>query len=342
LLISSAKMLARTGEWAILVAMLMLPAPARAADDAKPPYSYYRLGAAADVTARTKAGTVLMGGSVEVDEAIQWLCELGGGGDFLVVRAEGTDAYNAYIARLCPNGNSVATLVVPDVAAAFHPDVALIVGQAEVLWIASGDQSLYLTEWRRTSVQRALQAGIDRGVPVGGTSAGLAVLTPFIYSAEGGPGIKSEQALADPHHPYVTLQRDFLSIPLLAGMLGDSHFRERDRLGRDIAFLCRLAAHGSVPRLRVIAVDEDTALLVDPQGSARVVGAGSAYLLAAPGAPEVCARGMPVTYRNIHVYRIDATGSFDVSSWQGKGGSSYQVSAQAGVLLSTQPDGRLY
>lgn len=325
-----------------MLAVLLAAWSGKVHADAQLPFVYDRLGSGVDVVRNTRSGTVLMGGNHDVAEAIQWLCELSAGGDFLVIRSEGTDAYNAYVARLCPAASSVATLIVPDRRAAFHPDVATRVGQAEALWIASGDQSAYLSRWRGTPLHQALRAALDRGVPAGGTSAGMIVLTPFIYPAQDPQGVTSQQALADPFHRRVTLERDFVSLPLLAGTLGDSHFRARDRMGRDLAFMCRVARLGWTTRPRVIAVDEDTALLIDDTGSARVVGEGSVYLLRAPGPAEVCAPRAPVTYRHIDVYRIDAAGTFDVTTWRGRKGVAYRISAHAGVLESTQPGGSPY
>ena len=66
-------------------------------------YSYFRVGNASDVATATTAGTVLMGGGTDVDAAFQWMCQRSGNGDFLVIRATGTDAYNPYIQQLCPN-----------------------------------------------------------------------------------------------------------------------------------------------------------------------------------------------------------------------------------------------
>ena len=64
-------------------------------------------------TSATTPGTVLMGGGTDVDGAFQWMCGKSGNGDFLVIRATGTDAYNPYIEQLCPSVNSVATLIIP-------------------------------------------------------------------------------------------------------------------------------------------------------------------------------------------------------------------------------------
>src|SRR5436190_360406 len=83
-----------------------------------------------------------------------------------------------------------------------------------------------------------------RGVPVGGTSAGMNVLTQFVYSALAPQGATSSQSLADPFNRYLTFARDFANVASLVGVIGDPHFVTRDRMGRDLAFLCRVAANG--------------------------------------------------------------------------------------------------
>jgi hypothetical protein len=54
-------------------------------------YSYFRVGNANDITTSTTPGTVLMGGGTDVDAAFQWMCQRSGNGDFLVIRATGTE-----------------------------------------------------------------------------------------------------------------------------------------------------------------------------------------------------------------------------------------------------------
>jgi cyanophycinase len=323
--------------WTAIV-LLCLAHPAFAAKQ----YSYFREGNPGDVTTLTTAGTVLMGGSTDVDAAFQWMCGRSGNGDFLVIRATGTDAYNPYIRSLCPGSNSVATLIIPNRTMASDPFVVSTILDAEALWIAGGDQSNYINFWKGTPVADALNTLIARGVPIGGTSAGLNVLTEFVYSALASQGVTSSQALADPFTRYITLDRNFVDVPTLAGVIGDPHFSARDRMGRDLAFMCRIYLNGWSVTPRDIAVDERTALLVDPRGTATVVGSGSVYFMQAPGAPQVCEPKTPLTYENIAIYRIDATGSFDLTRWTGKGGTSYAVSANAGVLSSTQPGGSIY
>src|SRR5215468_6396304 len=155
-----------------IAALLFLACAITPAFSAKQ-YSYLRVGNANDVTTATTAGTVLMGGGTDVDAAFQWMCQRSGNGDFLVIRATGTDAYNPYIQQLCPNENSVATLIIPNLAAASDPFVISTIQNAEALWIAGGDQSNYINFWKGTPVQTEINAVIARNAPIGGTSAGM-------------------------------------------------------------------------------------------------------------------------------------------------------------------------
>jgi cyanophycinase-like exopeptidase len=305
-------------------------------------YSYFRVGNTGDVTTATTSGTVLMGGGTDVDAAFQWMCQRSGKGDFLVIRATGTDAYNPYIQQLCPGGNSVATLIIPNRTAASDPFVIATIQNAEALWIAGGDQSNYINYWQGTPVQQELNNLIARNVPIGGTSAGMNVLAQFIYSAQASQAITSSEALADPFSKYITLVRDFVNVAILQGIIDDPHFVTRDRMGRDLAFMCRIYTNGWSSAPRDIVIDEKTALLIDSGGNGKVAGSSTVYFLQAPGAPQTCQAGIPLTYQNVGVYRINASGSFNLSTWKGKGGVAYTVSANAGVLSSTQANGSIY
>ena len=141
-------------------------------------YQYIRIGAKADSTAVPTGGTAMMGGGKDLDDAFRWLCKKANGGDFLVLRAIGDDAYNSYVNGICKL-NSVATLVIPDTAAANDPAVADIIRHAEAVFIAGGNQARYVNSGEARAVQDALNANIAGGRPIGGTSAGLAVLGQF-------------------------------------------------------------------------------------------------------------------------------------------------------------------
>jgi len=64
---------------------------------AAPGYQYFVVGNSADVVTSTSGLLVLQGGGTDVDENFVRMGARAGGGDFVVIRASGTDAYNPYI-----------------------------------------------------------------------------------------------------------------------------------------------------------------------------------------------------------------------------------------------------
>ena len=309
-------------------------------------YTYIRIGQKTDATAHPSAGTAMMGGGSDLDEAFRWLCKKADGGDFLILRARGDDAYNAYVNGLCKL-NSVATLVVPDRDAAQLPALAEIIRNAEAIFIAGGDQSRYVNSWQGTAVQDAINANIAAGKPLGGTSAGLAIEGEFGYGAlkdkPDDDDLQSKEVLVNPFHERVTISRDFLKIPYLKDRITDSHFAKRDRMGRTLVFLARLMQDGWSKDPRSIAVDEKSSVLVDQDGKATIVGPGKgAYFLKPEEPPTVCRANTPLSFDRITTYHAPATSQFDLVSWTGQGGTSYSLSVQNGVIRSTQSENAIY
>jgi len=329
---------------AVLAVAGLLAPSAHAAPRPKPGYTSFIVGNAADAPAPAglSQGLVLMGGGLDVDEAYQWMCQRAGGGDFVVIRTTGTDAYNPYIQSLCPQMDSVETIIITTVDGANSSYVAGQIHNAEALWIAGGDQSTYVNLWGGTAVQTEVNYLLNtKKVPLGGTSAGLAVLSQFIYTGELG-SVTSSQALANPFHRYVTLARDLFASDLGQGKIYDSHFVTRDRMGRTIVFLARIIDNGWAALPRDIGIDEHTAILVTPNGAGSMVGTGAAYFLQAPGPAEVLAPKVPLTYHNIGVYKVPQGGTFNLSTWNGTGGVAYTLNVDAGALTSTQAGGNIY
>jgi cyanophycinase len=309
-------------------------------------YTYVRIGQKNDTRTSPSFGIAMMGGGSDLDEAFRWLCQKANGGDFLILRARGDDAYNSYVDGLCKI-NSVATLVIPDRTAAEEPAVVEIIRHAEAVFIAGGDQARYVNSWKGTPVQDALNADIAEGRPIGGTSAGLAVLGEFVYGALGDKpddaDLASSDVLPNPYFERVTLVRDFLRIPLLQGIITDSHFAMRDRMGRSLGFLARLMQDGWDKQPREIAIDERSAVLVEAGGTAVVIGSGKgAYFMSPSNLPAVCKPKTPLTFRDVSIYKTPSGARFDLASWVGQGGVSYQLSVKNGIVRSTQPNGSIY
>lgn len=309
-------------------------------------YKYFRIGNKNDVETRPVAGIAMMGGGADLDEAFVWLCSKGNGGDFLILRATGDDAYNSYVNKLC-QVNSVATLIIPNREAAEDREVAEIIRKAEVIFIAGGDQANYIRNWKGTPVQSAINEDIAAGKSIGGTSAGLAVEGEFMYSATGDQpddrNLSSADVLSNPYFERVTLARDFLKIPRLKNLITDSHFAKRDRMGRTLGFLARIMKDGWSQSPREIAIDERSAVLVDADGHAQVAGSGKgAYFLRPTRAPQECEKGVPLTFHSVSVYRVPTGGRFNLASWTGDGGTAYSLSVEHGKIESTQVGNAIY
>lgn len=315
-------------------------------------FRYTRIGNATDAAAASpRAGFALMGGGDDLDEAFRWLCDCAGGGDFLVLRAGGNDEYNAYVHKLCPQLNSVATLLIPSREAASDPEVARKIDHASALFISGGDQAKYINFWMRTPVQAALNQAIQRGIPIGGTSAGLAVMGHWAYSAQadqpGDPNLDSKTALNKPfRNPRITLVPKFLEIPMLQNIITDTHFARRDRMGRLLVFLaelnesdCKLLP-SSAPTVRGLGVDERAAVLLDADGRARVIG-GNAYFIDGYDADGPRCNGKPLTFGPFKVQRVAPGLAFDVRTWTGNG-ISYTLTVKNGDVRSTQAGGSIY
>lgn len=281
-----------------------------------------------------------MGGGGQQSDAFRFLCEHANGGDFLILRANTDDDYarevNAEIKAICPL-NSVGTIVFSDREASDDPKIPQIIEQAESIFFAGGDQSNYIRFWQDTPVQDALNRHIAAGKPIGGSSAGLAILGEFSFASIVDT-IHSPEALADPFGSKVTISRDFLHIPLLASTITDTHFVKRDRLGRLLAFMARILQDNWTSRVRAIAVEENAALLVELDGSSRVVGSGPVIFLESTRPPEVCAHRQPLTFTGVTAFRVDPGGTFPVSTWKWPG-DTYTLSVAKGVLTSSAPGG---
>lgn len=270
---------------------------------------------------------MLMGGGYDVGEAFRWMIKRAGvnptdGGDFLVIRASGTDAYNPYILSKAgtvdpttPMGyemvggidmglRTASTLIIPNRTAANDPKVADIINKAHAIFIAGGNQADYYNYWKGTLVDAALRNALTRFIPIGGTSAGAEMLSQFAFLALNG-AVTSTQALGDPFNKYMTIDpltdtTGFIKPDVLVRTITDVHVNTRDRLGRSIAFMARLGKVCNGPindtQTLAIALDEETALLyegtkrlmaVNPKNpdnftSGLYYGANSAYLVSSP------------------------------------------------------------
>ena len=165
---------------------------------------------------------------------------------------------------------------------------------------------------------------------IGGTSAGLAVLGEFGFSAKHDT-VTSAEALANPFDEKVDIHRGLLHIPTLECLITDSHFAKRDRMGRLLVFLGRIRAESGCESVRGIGVDERAAVTLDEKGRAQVMGEGAAYLVRLADKPAL-AKGTPANIPAMPVIRIPSGSGFDWGRW---GAPQYHLTVAGGVVKSS-------
>lgn len=261
-------------------------------------------------TPLTQAAILLMGGNFDVDEAFSLRVKpLVEGGDVVVLRTSGSDGYNnVLLDRL--NANSVETLIVESRNQANSDYVDWAIRSAEFVWVAGGDQSDYLNQWKDTKVETALNHVISKGGILGGTSAGNAVQGEFVYDPDGVPGIYSSEAVSDACHPYLNIST-FLSTGFMQSIITDTHFAERDRMGRLATFMADLSSP-----ITEVGVDEDTSIFIRADGTSIVDGDNSVYVLREDSYSDLrqFSCGQPVIFDNLRRYKLSAGDTFNFSA----------------------------
>jgi cyanophycinase len=288
------------------------------------PASIGYVGDTADTKPTVKSGVVMMGGGADVDAAIRWMIDRSGGGNAVIIRATGTDAYNSYMKGL-GTLQSVETLLINSRDLANNATVAQIIKNAELLFIAGGDQSDYTNYWKGTKTADAINYLLtEKKAPVGGTSAGCAILGQLYYSGENG-SVTSAEAIANPYRSTVTLYKDdFLKANFLQNVITDQHYITRTRQGRNRVFLARSIKDWGI-YAKGISMDERSAVCMDENGNAKVIGSGKAYFLTTQTgkAPETCELGKPLVWQSelkaVKAYEITGTsagaGNFSISDF---------------------------
>jgi beta-aspartyl-peptidase (threonine type) len=248
---------------------LALPAAAQA-----PPLRHHVIG---DTTAPTpgkvQPGLMLMGGGDRNHEALRWFMRHAGNGHIVVLGASeytDVDAYDDEFFKEIGGIASSETFMFDSRDQATDPAMLAAIAKADGIFIMGGDQSRYVRFWRSTPVAAALDAHVRAGKPIGGTSAGLAMQGEYLYGAMDGGSQVSPLALADPLGSANTIETDFLHTALLKGVITDSHFSERNRLGRLIAFVAKAESMAGGRKLFGLGIDEAAAVAVEGDGSARV------------------------------------------------------------------------
>ncbi len=142
---------------------------------------------AQDITGvKTTPGAAIIGGGDDYTyPAFEYMIDHANFGDFVILRAGGTDSYNDFVYNLSVSMNktlnSVSTISFLNREASFDSTLLSFIENAEAIFFSGGDQSLYIKYWVGTPVQETIQKKLAT-VTVGGSSAGMAILGEWIYT----------------------------------------------------------------------------------------------------------------------------------------------------------------
>ena len=146
---------------------------------------------------------------------------------------------------------------------ASKPEVVSQIAQANGIFITGGDQTrLMACLWESPAFQALHRAFFLNGACIGGTSAGAAVMSRHMLAL----GTPTPAPRKD------TVSTD-IGLGFVANAIVDQHFSQRHRLSR------LLSALAQRPDLLGVGIDEDTALIIEPNQSVEIVGKGSVTLV---------------------------------------------------------------
>jgi cyanophycinase-like exopeptidase len=319
-------------------------------------FTSWSVGSSTSIDVDPEPGIVLMGGAGEMPEAMVWFLEKANGGDILVLRASGSDAYNDYLfSELGVNVNRVETIRCNNPNCANEPYILERIAEAEAVWIAGGDQHNYVQFWKDTAIEDALHSLVNgRGGAIGGISAGLAILG-FGYFAASNGTVYSGAALSNPYNEDMDVRYgDFLRLPFMNNVINDSHYDDPDRKGRHVSFMARLITDHSIPALG-IGCNEYTAVCIGQDGFAHCYGEYPQYqeqvYFIRPACLDtdapVCIPDTPLDWGfeggAINVFVVNATiqgdRGLDLNDWTtGDGGYWENWWVESGELLTSPMD----
>lgn len=315
----------------------------------------HRTGSPVDVNRPTHQATCLAGGGSDTAWGAGWkyLIENSGGGDIVIVRADGrVGGYENWIYKdesklnFRPV-NSVTTVVLENARDANDPRTVKVINEAELIFFAGGDQNLYITWFKNSKLEKAFEnAVLLKNIPVGGTSAGMALLAGLSYRARfssptNGGNLTSEDVLNNPTATINVLESNSISASHLKNVITETHFAERDRFGRIVGLMAKAIynkdAHYN--QIKSISSDAGTAFCYNAQGVGRVYGSDAVYFMRGQTPPEILMPGKPLTWdadrTAVDVQILKAGQIFHLTDWRAEEAVHSFWSVRDGILLRT-------
>ncbi|HZF37483.1 MAG TPA: cyanophycinase [Blastocatellia bacterium] len=137
-----------------------------------------------------------------------------------------------------------------------------MLADAKAVFFTGGDQLKITTRLGGTALSELIEEIYRRGGIIGGTSAGATALGEMMLVGSPGAGINK---VGDVHMAP--------GLGLANNMIIDQHFSERGRIRR------LLGAVAQNPRMLGVGIDEDTAVVLESDGTFHTLGSGAVYIV---------------------------------------------------------------
>ncbi|WP_435191133.1 pre-peptidase C-terminal domain-containing protein [Streptomyces sp. bgisy126] len=207
--------------------------------------------------------------------------------------------------------NSCTTWTLTAAADGNNSQVNTDVRNAEFVYFAGGDQCRYAA-WKGTALEASVESVVAKGGGSGGGSAGHHINSPLVYDACNG-SVTSSEALANPYDRYIGFTTGMFQWANYGGVINDSHFVARDRMGRSMAFVARAIKDGLTTNGAAWAVGVEEgggSLFLDRNGMATQYGK-DAYVVLGDHRPEQAVDRKPLTYSDFKIWRLTPGATFD-------------------------------
>ncbi|MBI9060210.1 MAG: Type 1 glutamine amidotransferase-like domain-containing protein [Labilibaculum sp.] len=204
------------------------------------------------------------------DEPYSWIVQKADSGKIYVLSySDQTNWIPDYLKSL--GAKSVENIKIPSRAVADQQDIYDNLITAKAVFIKGGDQWQYVNYWKGTKTEEAIKYIYQNGGVIAGTSAGAMVLGDVVFTAKNGSAY-SRESLINPFNSKVKLDDNFIN--LVPNVIFDTHFIQRGRFGRLIAFMFN--SYSNIGKnILGIGIDDETALCIDNNMIGRVFGSGS-------------------------------------------------------------------
>jgi len=288
----------------------------------------YRTGNSTDLITQNRYYACLAGGGDDDGWGKGWreLLNSTANGDVVIIRADDSrGGYEDWIFNDTshlnfPKVNSVTTIVLESTKDGNDPKVLKLLNEAELIFFAGGDQSLYIDYLKNSKASQLIQSRLDHfDLSIAGTSAGMAILGEYDYGAhysspaDEDSNVTAADVLQNPMGDFVDIDQNIIRLPFLNNAITDTHFSQREREGRLLGFVAKIMLTGN-SFINGIGSDEETAICIDQKGRGQVFGNGHTYIIK----PEIFPRinqDASLSFAPVKVFKLKKNDLFDFNIW---------------------------